>query len=87
MEASPFSSIADRDERFDRDLNNRHGDIRSQNFMQNALNTGNQQLNHLINDRFEIESIRQEQGQFKQKLESIRNDLQVMRHLQEYGKT
>ena len=52
----------------------------NKNFM-NMLHTGNNQLNHLLNDRFEIETIRQEQGFFKQKLESIKNDIQLMKHL------
>ena len=38
-------------------------------------------MNQLLNDRFEIESIRQEQGYFKQKLESIKNDINVMKQL------
>ena len=45
------------------------------------MQTGNHNMNQLLNDRFEIESIRQEQGYFKQKLESIKNDINVMKQL------
>lgn len=54
--------------------------------MMNMLHTGNAKLNNLLSDRFEIETIRQEQGFFKQKLESIKNDIRIMKELQDHGK-
>lgn len=44
-------------------------------------------MHQVLNDRFEIESIRQEQGYFKQKLASIKNDINVMKQLHETGRT
>ena len=66
IQASPFSSIAEGEEKFDRDINLRMQTMepRSANYM-NLLQTGNQKLDTLLHDRFEIESIRQEQGLFK----------------------
>ena len=52
-----------------------------QNSQMNLMQTGNHNMNGLLNDRFEIESIRQEQGLFKQKLASIKNDINVMKQL------
>ena len=54
-----MSPIADRHANFDRDMNQRAQTMEPGNKnMMNLLKTGNSQINALLGDRFEIESIR-----------------------------
>ena len=62
MAQNIMSPIADRNVNFDRDINQRAAQTMEpgNKNMMNLLKTGNSQINALLGDRFEIESIRQE---------------------------